>query len=165
MNRPFAFLIGLGLCLRISCAQPESYTIYSTVLQLMHPNVPEWMILNKTRAFPFCSTPARDQEALYRSMLDDYTRNAKHDTATAFSAVSFNPERTRAAVCFWVSSNGARQMLAKSDGTWNFDKAWGGNGCGGHIDVIDVIDVIGLPRRIRRHHAAKPRGRFAPAVH
>jgi hypothetical protein len=165
MNRSVEFLIGLGLCLRMSCAQgPAStaedtapYEIYSTVLQVIHPNVAEWMILNETHGFAFCSTPARDQEALYRPMLDDYTRknkttaplerkfslgnyllvadqqgagNSKQDTTVVFSAVGFNPERTRAAVCFWVTSNGTCSVLVKSDGTWKFDKGWRGNGCG-----------------------------------
>jgi hypothetical protein len=165
MNRPVGFLLGLGVCLRAFFAQvpasgpedTEPYEIYSTVLQVMHPNVTEWMILNKTRGFAFCSTPARDQDALYRPMLDDYTRRnkttvplerkfnlanyllvgdqqgagkTKQDTATVFSAVGFNQERTRAAVCSWINSNGGCSVLVKSDGTWKFDKGWRGNGCG-----------------------------------
>ncbi len=165
MLRSVGFLIGLGLCLSLSSAQvpapgptdTEPYDIYSTVLQVMHPNVTEWMILNKTHGFAFCSTPARDQEVLYRPVLDDYTRknkttlslerkfslgnyllvgdrqgagNTKHDTTTVFSAVGFNPERTRAAVCFRVTSNGTCSVLVKNDGTWKFDKGWRGDGCG-----------------------------------
>jgi hypothetical protein len=60
------FLIGLTFCLRASWAQPlqvpaiepegkEPYEIYSTVLQAMHPNVREWVILNKTRGYDFAS--------------------------------------------------------------------------------------------------------------
>ena len=165
MSRSADLLIVLTLCLRGSCAQippsgaedKEPYQIYSTLLQIMHPNVTEWIILNKTHDFAFCSTPAPDQDALYLPMLDDYTRknkttvplerkfslgnyllvgdqqgagNTKQDTATVFSAVGFNPERTRAAVCSWVFSSGGCSVLVKSDGTWRFDKGWRGNGCG-----------------------------------
>ena len=124
-------LLGLGFCLNVSFTQvpavapedTEPYEIYSAVLQGMHPNVMEWRILNKTRGFAFCSNPARDQNALYRPVLDDYARknkvtvslerkfslvnyllvgdqqaagNTKHDTVVIFSAVGFNQERTRA---------------------------------------------------------------------
>jgi hypothetical protein len=58
------FLVGLGLCMTAVCAQPfqvpasepeetESYEIYSTVLQVMHPNVTDWMIKKETRGFAF----------------------------------------------------------------------------------------------------------------
>jgi hypothetical protein len=165
MNRSVGFLLGLGLCLRLSCAQvsasgpqnTEPYEVYSTVLRVLYPNVTEWMILNKTRGFAFCSTPARDQDALYRPVLDDYTRknkttvplerkfnlgnyllvgdqqgagNTKQDTATVFSAVGFNQERTRAAVCSWINGNGGCLVLLKTEGRWNVDKGWRGDGCG-----------------------------------
>jgi hypothetical protein len=162
------FLAGLGLCMTAVCAQPfqapasepekkESYEIYSTVLRVMHPNVVEWMIRNETGAFPFCSTPARDQDALYRPMLDDYVRKNKkmvllerkfnltnyllvgsqqwaarstnRSTIATFSVVGFNPERTRAAVCFWAVSSGTCSVLLKSDGAWEIDQGWRGDGC------------------------------------
>jgi hypothetical protein len=162
------FLVGLGLCMTAVCAQPfqapasepekkESYEIYSTILQVMHPNVTDWTIINETRGFAFCSTPARDQDALYRPMLDGYilknkkmvllerkfklanyvlvgpeewTRSTNRKIIAAFSVVGFNPERTRAAVCFWADSSGTCSVLLKSDGAWQFDKGWRGDGCG-----------------------------------
>ena len=167
MERTIGFLIGLCLCLRAFWAQPlqvpaaetqekESYEIYSTVLQAAHPNIREWVILNKTRGYEFCPPPAPDQDSLYRSMLDDYARknkttmplerkfsldnyllvsdtqgagNTKPSNVVVFSSVGFNPERTRAAVCFWANSYGTCSVLVKSEGIWRMDKDWRGGGC------------------------------------
>src|ERR1700682_3438409 len=82
------FLVGLGLCVTAIRAQAfldptpepektESYEIYSTMLRAARPNATYWTIVNETHGFPFCSTPPRDQDALYRPMLDDYLRKNK----------------------------------------------------------------------------------------
>jgi hypothetical protein len=55
---------------------------------------------------------------------------AARSTIAAFSVVGFNPERTRAAVCFWAVSSGTCSVLLKSDSAWQFDKGWRGDGCG-----------------------------------
>ena len=168
VEHPSGIIVGLALCLGALCTQPlplhaaepedtESYQIYTTVLQVLHSNVAAWTIMKDTRGFEFCATPARDQAAIYRPMLDDYnlknktavplegrlglsnylltgpqdgTGNTKPNDTAVFSAVGFNPERTRAAVCFWAVSNGTCSFLVKNDGAWQFDKAWRGDGCG-----------------------------------
>jgi hypothetical protein len=138
--------------------EKESYEIYSTVLRVMHPNVTDWMITKETHGFEFCSTPVRDQNTFYRPMLDDYiqknkktvplewkfklsnyllvdpqqgaARSANRNTSVTFSAVGFNPARTRAAVCFWAVNSGTCSILIKSGDAWQFDKGWRGDGCG-----------------------------------
>ena len=52
--------------------EAESYDIYSTVLKVKDPAVPEWTIVRETRAFQMCLEPARDQQSIYRPMIDDY---------------------------------------------------------------------------------------------
>ena len=123
----------------------------------MHSNVTAWTVIKETRGFEFCSTPARDQDSIYRPILDDYIRKNKETVflerkfqlvnyvlagpeewkrsmnrkaIAAFSVVGFNPERTRAAVCFWADHSGTCPVLLKTGGTWQFDKGWRGDGCG-----------------------------------
>jgi hypothetical protein len=168
MESSVRFLAGLGLCMtafyaqvfQVAASEPEekeSYEIYSAMLQVMHSNVMAWTIIKETRGFEFCLTPARDQDALYRPVLDDYIRKNKKTVAlerkfslanyvladpeewgrstkgkiiAAFSVVGFNPDRTRAAVCYWADSGGTCSVLLKSDGAWQVDKGWRGDGCG-----------------------------------
>jgi len=137
--------------------EAESYEVYSAVLHRGDSNRADWKILDKTYAFAFCPVPAPDQDSLYRPTLDDYTRknkttvplerkfglenyllvsdrrgagNTTHGANVILSAVGFNPDRTRAAVCFWIVSSGTCSVLIKSDGAWTLDKGWHGNGCG-----------------------------------
>lgn len=137
--------------------EKESYDIYSTVLKMKEPNVSAWTIIQETRRFKLCSEPKPDQNAIYRSMVDDYilknkrtlvlqtkfnlphyvlappeewTSGTNRRTVAAFSAVGFNPDRTRAAVCFWANSSGTCFILIRKNGTWQIDRDWRGDGCG-----------------------------------
>jgi hypothetical protein len=49
-----------------------SYEIYSTVLKAKEPPVLDWAIVRETRAFKMCLEPARDQQLIYRPLIDDY---------------------------------------------------------------------------------------------
>ena len=136
--------------------EKESYDIYSTVLQIKEPNVTDWTIIQATRSFEPCSKPTRDQDAIYRPMIDDYvvknrktlvlqrkfqlpkytlaapeewTRSANGSIFAVFSAVGFNMDRTRAAVCFWAHNSGTCSILIKKKATWQIDRDWPG-GCG-----------------------------------
>src|SRR5215813_4173610 len=113
--------------------EKESYDIYSTVLKMKEPLVNAWTIVRETHGFKLCSEPKPDQDAIYRSMADDYilknkrtlilqrkfnlpqyalaapevwARSTNGRIVAVFSAVGFNPNRTRAAVCFWANSSG-----------------------------------------------------------
>ena len=55
----------------------ESYVVYSTALKVKEPAVLEWAIVRETRAFQMCLEPARDQESIYRPMIDDYALKNK----------------------------------------------------------------------------------------
>jgi hypothetical protein len=50
----------------------ESYKHYSMALKVKEPAVLAWTIVRETRAFQMCLEPARDQESIYRPMIDDY---------------------------------------------------------------------------------------------
>ena len=52
--------------------EAESYEIYSTVLKVKEPAVLEWTIVEETRPFQMCLEPARDQQSIYRPMIEDY---------------------------------------------------------------------------------------------
>jgi len=52
--------------------EEASYEIYSTVLKAKEPPVLDWAIVQETRAFQMCLEPARDQQVIYRPMIDDY---------------------------------------------------------------------------------------------
>jgi len=52
--------------------EAESYEIYSTVLKLREPAFLVWTIVEETRPFQMCLEPARDQQLIYRPMIDDY---------------------------------------------------------------------------------------------
>ena len=52
--------------------EAESYEIYSTVLKVKEPAVLEWTIVEETRPFQMCLQPARDQQSIYRPMIEDY---------------------------------------------------------------------------------------------
>jgi hypothetical protein len=137
--------------------EKESYDIYSTVLQIKEPNVTGWTIIQETRGFELCSKPTRDQDVIYRPMIDDYvlknrktlvlerqfklpqytlaapeewTRSTNGRIFAVLSAVGFNQDRTRATVCFWAHSSGTCSILIKNKGTWQIDPDWRGDGCG-----------------------------------
>jgi hypothetical protein len=125
------------------------------VLKMKAPYVNAWTIIQETREL--CSEPKPDQNAIYRSMVDDYilknkrtlvlrrrfnlpqytlgspgewTRSTNGRIVAVFSAVGFKPDRTRAAVCFWADSGGTCFILIKKNGTWQIDRDWHGDGCG-----------------------------------
>jgi hypothetical protein len=135
--------------------EKQSYEIYSAVLEIREPRVSSWLIVQKTRGFEFCMKSGRDQDAIYRPMIQDYvqknqktvllarkfnlpeytlvtpeewTRSTKGRSFAVFSAVGFNPDRTRATVCFWASSTGTCSMLVKKS-TWQIDRDWYGQSC------------------------------------
>jgi hypothetical protein len=137
--------------------EKESYDIYSTLLQIKDPKVAGWKIIQETRAFELCLKPAPDQDSIYRPIIDDYvlknrktlvlerkfklpqytladpeewTRSTNGRIFAVFSAVGFNPDRTRATVCFWAHSSGTCSILIKKEGTWQIDRDWHGDGCG-----------------------------------
>ena len=136
--------------------EKESYEIYSAVLRAREPRISSWMIIQETRGFEFCTKPSHDQEAIYRPMIDDYvqknrktlllarkfdlpeytfvtpeewTRSTKGRSIAAVSALGFNFDRTRAAVCLWAGSSGMCVTLVKR-GTWEIDKDFRGEACG-----------------------------------
>jgi hypothetical protein len=41
------------------------------------PAVADWRIVRETRAFQMCLQPARDQDSIYRPMIDDYSLKNK----------------------------------------------------------------------------------------
>jgi hypothetical protein len=135
--------------------EKESYDIYSTALTLKEPGIKAWKIIQETHGWDLCSRPKPDQESVYRAMVEDYTeKNRKtlvfqrrftlpryslvrpdggtwlYDRDIAqFSAVGFNTERTRAAVCLWAADSGTCFILTKSEGSWKPDRDWHGDGC------------------------------------
>jgi hypothetical protein len=137
--------------------QKESYTIYTAMLRLKEPGVRNWAIVRHTVDFKLCIHPAPGQESIYRPMLDDYidenqhkvdlerkfdlpnytfvdrsewTRSTPDRSFAVFSAVGFDPSRTRATVCLWANHSGTCYVLIKKDGTWQVDRDWHGGGCG-----------------------------------
>jgi hypothetical protein len=140
-----------------SAEEAESYDIYSGVLQVKEPTVGDWTIVRETRAFPMCLEPARDQDSIYRPVIDDYALNNKktvvlqrkfklsaytlvgpeawgpvntrHRTFAVFSAVGFNRDRTRALVCFWAKDSGTCSFMVKQDTRWQIDRSWRGGVC------------------------------------
>lgn len=137
--------------------QNDSYAIYSAVLQTKAPNVKAWTIVQQTRDFKLCLNPAPGQEFIYRPLFDDYalknkqafvlerkfnlpgytlvapeewTRKPPPRAFAVFSAVGFNSDHTRAAVCLWGRTSGTCNVLIKSTSVWLIDKAWRGDGCG-----------------------------------
>lgn len=148
------FLAG---CLFGQASDRDAYAIYSTVLQTAHGDIAHWIIVNKTHSFDLCLTPAHDQEAIYRSMVDDYkaknrsevglepmfalanyamggpeewARTPSRRNVAVFSGVGFSADGTRAAVCYWAASNGTCSVLVRSGGNWLLDEGWRGDGCG-----------------------------------
>jgi hypothetical protein len=136
--------------------EKDSYAIYSTMLRIKEPRVANWAIVQQTVDFKLCLTPVPDQESVYRQMLDDYaeknknrfdlerkfsvpnytlversewTRSSETRSFAVFSAVGFNPSRTRAAVCLWGGSYGTCYALIKKDGAWQIDRDWRGGSC------------------------------------
>jgi hypothetical protein len=114
------------------------------------------MIVQETRAFNLCLRPARDQERVYRSLIEDYSlknskpylldrkfnlpdytlvtpaewqRSTRDRIFAVFSAVGFNQDRTRAVVCYWLRSEGTCSVLIREGSTWRLDRDWHGNGC------------------------------------
>jgi hypothetical protein len=59
-----------------------------------------------------------------------WTRGSRSRSFASFSAVGFNKDRTRAAVCVWIGSGGTCHVLIKKDDIWQIDKNWRGDGCG-----------------------------------
>jgi hypothetical protein len=135
--------------------EKESYLIYSTLLEDKGPRVQEWAIVQQTRTVEICLHPTKEQESIYGSLFEDYAlKNKKGLTLgpyfklpaytmvppeawtrgsrsiAAFSAVGFNKDRTRAAVCVWIGSGGTCHVLIKKDDIWQIDKNWRGDGCG-----------------------------------
>jgi len=137
--------------------EKESYDIYSTVLNIVEPDVNAWTIIQETRGFKLCSEPKPDQDRVYRSMAEDYilknkrtlilhrkfnlplytlappeewTRSTNSKIIAVFSAVGFNSDRTRAAVCLWARSAGTCFILVKMNDAWQIDRDWRGDGCG-----------------------------------
>ncbi len=131
----------------------ESNDIYSMLLANKDTTPGSWIITQETRGFDLCSKPTPDQATIYGSVMDDYVlknrktlllerkfRLANYVLATSekwadsriavFSAVGFNPDRTRAAVCYWAKSSGTCTVLVKMNGNWQVDRDWRGNGCG-----------------------------------
>jgi hypothetical protein len=136
--------------------EKESYQIYSTLLEENNPRAEEWAIVQHTKAFEMCTRPAKEQESVYGPLFDDYAlknkqglalephfklpaytmvspeesaRSTRSRSFAIFSAVGFNADRTRAAVCFWAGSGGTCQVLTKKDDIWQKDKNWRGGGC------------------------------------
>jgi hypothetical protein len=137
-----------------------SYEIYSTVLKAKEPLVLDWTIVRETRAFNMCLEPARDQQLIYRPMIDDYafknrktwvlqrkfnlgaytlvgpeawastTGNTKNRTLAVLSAVGFNGDRTRALLCFWAKTSGTCDFIVKQEAKWQIDRSWRGSACG-----------------------------------
>jgi hypothetical protein len=55
--------------------EKDSYDVYSIVLRSDVPlqwHTSGWAIKQETRGYPMCLEPAKDQEFLYRSVIDDY---------------------------------------------------------------------------------------------
>jgi hypothetical protein len=127
----------------------DTYAIYSAALRDRKPSVENWKIVNETKSFWFCSKPHPELSATYGPVLDDYTsrnkgkvvlerkfelpaytlvspeewngRTPSTDLASV-SAVGFNSDRTRAAVCYSVGnsagSSGTCLLLVKRDSNW-----------------------------------------------
>jgi hypothetical protein len=136
--------------------EKDSYEIYAAVLQAKEPKVKVWTIVQQTRDFALCLNSAADQEFIYRPMFDDYATKNKQSfllgrkfnlpdytlvppeewnskpprrSFAVFSAVGFNSDRTRAAVCFWSLTSGTCSLLIKNGDVWLIDKAWRGDAC------------------------------------
>jgi hypothetical protein len=131
----------------------DSYAVYSAVLRGRKPSVENWKIVHETSAFTFCLNSTQNAASRYRSVLDDYTMKNKGklilerkfdlaaytivspqewfgrapwaDLATV-SAVGFNIDRTRAAICYSVGtsagSSGTCLFLVKQDDKWKTDE-------------------------------------------
>ncbi len=137
--------------------QADVYNIYSTVLKVQEPDVPIWTIIQNTKNFALCLKPAHDEEGIYRSVIEDYAEKNKKvfvleqkfslaaytlagpeewsstnrgKAIAVFSAIGFNPDRTRAAVCFWARSGGTCNFLIQQQGAWQVDRNWRGDACG-----------------------------------
>jgi hypothetical protein len=141
-----------------SAEEAESYDIYSTVLQVKGPGpaVADWRIVRETRAFQMCLRPARDQDSIYRPMIDDYAlknkktvvlqrkfklsayalvgpeawASAQSSKLAVLSAVGFNRDRTRALLCFWANASGTCSFMVKQETRWQIDRSWRGTACG-----------------------------------
>lgn len=136
--------------------EKESYQIYSTLLEDKDPHA-EWAIVQHTKSVDICLRPAKEQESTYGPLIEDYavknkkgfalgpyfklpaytmaapeewTRSSRSKSFAAFSAVGFNKDLTRAAVCVWTGTGGTCQVLIKKDEIRQKDKNWRGNGCG-----------------------------------
>jgi hypothetical protein len=136
--------------------EKDTYEIYSTVLRVSEPNATSWMIVEETRAFDLCLKAADDQATTYRDVMRDYkvkntkslaldrkfdlpdytfitpiewTRSTRNRMFAVFSAVGFNPDRTRAIVCYWAKSSGFCAVFVKQR-TWRIDRDWHGGACG-----------------------------------
>ncbi len=135
--------------------EAESYDIYSTALKIKGPNVAKWTIVRETRGFDMCLKPARDQESIYRPIIDDYAlknratavlqRNFKlptyalagpeafdigNRTVAVLSAVGFSRDRTHAMLCFWANDSGTCEVMVKQEDKWQVDRVWRGDRCG-----------------------------------
>jgi hypothetical protein len=141
-----------------SSDEAESYDIYSAVLQEKGPGpaVADWRIVRETRAFQMCLQPARDQDSIYRPMIDDYAlknkktvvlqrkfklsayalvgpeawASAQSSKLAVLSAVGFNRDRTRALLCFWANASGTCSFMVKQETRWQIDRSWRGTACG-----------------------------------
>lgn len=137
--------------------EKESYQIYSTLLEEQDSHA-EWAIVQHTKAFDLCLHPSKEQESIYRPLLDDYAaknkqgfvlgpyfnlpaytvvkpeelgKNTRSRMFAVLSAIGFNRDHTRAAVCLWAGSGGgACHVLIKKDDIWQRDQNWRGDGCG-----------------------------------
>jgi hypothetical protein len=79
--------------------EEASYKIYSTVLKAKEPLVVDWTIVRETRAVNMCLEPTRDQQLIYRPIIDDYAfKNrkllAQKQSARVRSPLNPTAERT-----------------------------------------------------------------------
>jgi hypothetical protein len=135
--------------------EAASYDIYSAVLTTQKPAVPEWKIVQETRAFQMCSQPARDQDSIYLPMIDNYAlknkkavvlqrrfklsaytlvgpkawAGAQRNNLAVLSAVGFNRDRTRALLCFWANASGTCSFMVKQETRRQIDRSWRGTAC------------------------------------
>jgi hypothetical protein len=143
---------------RLSTLSPaeelESYEVYTAILRMNEPTIRDWKIVIESFGFEMCLKPNDKQKTTYQPILEDYT--AKNKTIytferkfslpsyslitrkerlpnvadAVFSAVGFDREQRRAAVCYFANSTGYCVALIKENGAWQHDEQWRGASCG-----------------------------------
>jgi hypothetical protein len=138
--------------------EQESYAIYGTILRTArYPRkVTTWQIRRETVSLEYCRKISGESAPIYQPVIDDYgarnrskvvlerkfdlpsyeiftiggnTRSGDDMPIAGFSAVGFNQDLTRAAVCATIEYSGTCYMLVKKNGVWEHDKDYRGNGC------------------------------------